>query len=268
MLPLYNAALWPFRLALPAWAWWRRRDPGGRTEWDERLVRRFPQLGPGAAWIHGASAGEARLVSALADAVARHRPALPLLVSATTPAGRRMLPAPPAVAAACFLPLDLPGLPARFLDAVRPAALALVETELWPNLLAAARARRLPVVVLNARLSPRRMRRYRGLSGLYRPALAGLARVGAQSAEDAARFIQLGTPAERVEITGNVKYDLPRPDVDPVELRRRFGLAAGRPVFVAGSTAPGEEEQVLEAFAAARRAAPELFLVLAPRHAA
>jgi len=122
------------------------------------------------------------------------------------------------------------------------------------------------VTVLNGRLSAAKMVRYRRWSGLYRPLLSGLARVGAQSAADAARFVELGVGDDAVEVTGNVKYDLPLPDVDVHELRTRIGLAAERPVWVAGSTREGEEEQILDAFRRLRAEHPELYLVLAPRH--
>jgi 3-deoxy-D-manno-octulosonic-acid transferase len=140
-----------------------------------------------------------------------------------------------------------------------------VETELWPNLLHAARAGGVRVVLLNGRLAGRKMDRYRWLSGLYRPLLEQMARVGAQSAEDAARFVELGAGRDRLAVTGNVKYDLPVPEVGAPELRRRLGLADERPVFVAGSTAAGEEEAVLEAFDGVRERLPDLLLVLAPR---
>jgi 3-deoxy-D-manno-octulosonic-acid transferase len=110
------------------------------------------------------------------------------------------------------------------------------------------------------------MASYRRLGRLYRPLLSGLYAVGARTEADARRFQELGVSADAIRITGNVKYDLPTPTVDPDGLRRRLGLAPDRPVFVAGSTAKGEDALVLEAFTIARSRHPELVLVLAPRH--
>lgn len=266
MLRLYNTALLPLRAGVEIWAGWASRDEGKRAEWAERRARRLPSVPPGGVWIHGASVGEARIVRGLAGGLRSNRPELPLAVSAYTTTGRAQLPEPPAVDAAFFVPLDFPGLPGRVLRALRPAALALVETELWPNLLHEAHAGDVPVVVVNGRLSPKRMNRYRRLSRLYRPLLERVALFGAQSDGDAQRFRELGAPPEAVVVTGNIKYDLPSPRTDPESMRRRLDLPRERPVFAAGSTAPNEEAMVLRAFAAARRDRPDLLLILAPRH--
>ena len=168
--------------------------------------------------------------------------------------------------AAFFVPLDFPGLATRVLDALRPVALVLVETELWPNLLHQAHAASVPVVLINGRLSPNRMNRYRRLSRLYRPVLERVAVLGAQSHGDAERLRELGARPEAVVVTGNIKYDLPLPRTDPESMRRRLELPRERAVFAAGSTAPTEEALVLRAFETARRNRPDLLLVLAPRH--
>jgi 3-deoxy-D-manno-octulosonic-acid transferase len=268
MLGLYNTALLPLRAAALVWAGVDRGSEARTREWGERRARVLPGLPPGGIWMHGASVGEARIVKSLAAAVRRRRPDVPLAVSAITRTGRGQLPGPPDVESAFFAPLDFTGLPGRVLDAVRPAALVLVETELWPNLLHEADARRVPVGLINGRLSAGRMSRYRRFGGLYRPLLERIARVGAQSAADAERFRELGVPAERLETTGNVKYDLPPPTADPAAVRERFGLAVDRPVLVAGSTGEGEEIAVLDAFAQMRERFPDLYLVLAPRYPA
>jgi len=266
MIGIYNLALLPLRALTEVWALGRGLDPRGRVEWAERLGRGRPGVRPGGVWLHGASVGEGRLVTTLAGALRQRDPAPPLAVSAVTATGRAGLPEPPEVDAAFFAPLDFRGPVRRVLHALRPGVLALVETELWPNLLRESERSGVAVVILNARLAPERMGRYHRLGRLYRPLLDGLARVGAQSDDDAERFRELGVPAEAVEVTGNLKYDLPAPDVDSEGLRQRFGLAAERPVLVAGSTAAGEEQPLLEACVELRRAHPDLLLVLAPRH--
>jgi 3-deoxy-D-manno-octulosonic-acid transferase len=222
------------------------------------MARRLPLVAPGGVWIHGSSVGEARIVAALARSLRGRDGALPLAASAFTRTGRAQLPAPPAVDAAFFLPLDFAGLPDRVLAAVRPRLLTIVETELWPNLIDAARCSGVAVALVNGRLSAERMARYRRLSGLYGPLVSGLVRVGAQSGDDAARFAELGVADADLVVTGNVKFDLAAPEVDEAALRAELGLAADRPVF--------EDPLVLDAFRAARAEHADLFLVLAPRH--
>jgi len=266
MMRLYNAALFPLRIALAAWAAFRIKSGSHAAEWSERLARCLPDAEPGGIWIHGASVGEVRIVGELARGLREARPTVPLSVSALTATGHGQLPRPPRVDAAFFLPLDFAGLPSRILQALRPRLLVIVETELWPNLLSEAQQAGIAVVTVNGRLSEHKMASYRRLKRLYRPLLSRLEAVGVRSDADARRFGELGVPADRIRVTGNVKYDLPTPVVDPDGLRRRLGLTPERPVFVAGSTAKGEDGQVLEAFSIARSRHPELLLVLAPRH--
>jgi 3-deoxy-D-manno-octulosonic-acid transferase len=266
MRMLYNAALLPARAASLVFGAWPRGTPEAELERDQRLARRLPAVRPGAIWIHGASVGEARLIGALARELRDRRPGLPLAVSAVTATGRAQLPRPPAVDAAFFLPLDFPSIQRRAFDAIRPSMIVLVETELWPNLLAEAERRRIPVVAVNGRLAPERVARYRWLSGLYGPLLRGLAAVGAAGLDDAQRFAAVGVSARSIEVTGNLKFDLPAPAGTGETLRARFGLDPIRPIVAAGSTGEGEDRLVLEAFGAARRDLPDLLLLLAPRH--
>jgi len=266
MLGLYNTIMLPLRPIASIWGALRSGGADGGLEWRERRARTLPRCDPGGLWLHGSSVGEAQLVGLLARRMRELRPELPLSASAFTPTGRRQLPAPPDVDAAFFAPLDFRGLPGRVLDGLRPRLLVLVETELWPNLIQEADARGIPVVMVNARLAPERMGRYRRLSGLYRPLLLRLAAVAAQSDEDADRFRALGLAPRAVSVSGNVKYDLPAPEGDAAALRRRFALDEARPVLVAGSTGVGEESAVLDAFRTLAGDRPDLYLILAPRH--
>jgi 3-deoxy-D-manno-octulosonic-acid transferase len=263
---LYNSAMRLLWLPVALWSTWQSRDPLRRLEWAERRARKLPVAPRRGVWIHGSSVGEARIVTSLSRALRRRRPDLPVVVSAFTRTGRTQLPAAPDVDAAFIMPLDFPGYPSRLFAALEPSVLALVETELWPNLVAEAEAAGVPVVIVNARLSSRRMDKYHRYAGLYRSVLRALTRVGAQSEPDASRFVELGLPRTAVEVTGNIKYDLPAAEADVMELRREFGIPADRPIFVAGSTGQDEEPQVLAAFVRARRDVEDLFLVLAPRH--
>ena len=265
MRRLYNILLLPLRGAIVAWGGLQLLG-ARREEWRERLARRLPPAIERGVWIHGSSVGEARITGELARALRRARPALPLAASAYTATGRGALPGAPDVDCAFFAPLDFAGFPARVLRALRPALLTLVETELWPNLLDEAERAGVRVAVVNGRLSADRMASYRRFSGIYRPLLARLGAVGAQTEADASRFRELGVAAEALRVTGNVKYDIPPPAVEPSAVRRTWGLAPAAPVFVAGSTADGEDGAALEAFAQARRERQDLLLVLAPRH--
>lgn len=217
-------------------------------------------------WFHAASAGE---VAGLAPILERlERGSVALVLTTTTLSGREAARALPCVAWAQLAPLDAWPFVARFIKALAPARLILAETELWPTTLILARRAGLSPALVNARMTDRSFSRYALASGLLAPALASLALVAAQSEEDAARFVLLGVPADRVKVTGNAKYD--RESAPAASASARAKVAAlgwnGDPLFVAGSTHPFEEEMVLAAFLAARAAAPGLRLVLAPRH--
>jgi len=266
MRMLYNAALLPVRAASVVFGVWPRGTPEAELARDQRLARRLPSVVPGSLWIHGASVGEARIIGALAKEIRRRRPGQPLAVSSVTTTGHAQLPKPPAIDAAFFLPLDFPSVQRRAFDVIAPSMIVLVETELWPNLLAEARRRRVPVVIVNGRLAPERLTRYRRLSGLYGPLLCGIDAIGAAGRDETARFLALGVSERAVHVLGNLKFDLPAPDDDPAVIRARSGLAPDRPVVVAGSTGDGEDRLVLDAFSTARRDVPDLLLLLAPRH--
>jgi 3-deoxy-D-manno-octulosonic-acid transferase len=268
MRTLYNAALFPVRAASYVFGAWPRGSPEAELERDQRLARRLPVVLPGGLWIHGASVGEARLVAALAGELRKRRPAQTILVSAVTATGRAQLPKPPAIDAAFFLPLDFAAVQRQAFDLLVPSMIVLVETELWPNLLAEAAARSIPVVAVNARLAPERLSRYRFLSGLYGPLLRGLAAIGVSGHDEVARFVSLGVAPEAVQVLGNLKFDLPAPADDGAGVRAGFGIDPQRPVVAAGSTGDGEDALVLDAFAAARRDVRDLLLILAPRHPA
>lgn len=256
---LYNAALTPFRVAT---ALGIGRDGG---PWEERAARRLPPSIAGGAWLHGASVGETGIVRALASEARRRLPGLPLAATCTSRTGRALLRNAPEFDAASLLPLDLPSCLRPFIRALSPGSLTLVETELWPNLLLASHRAGIPVSIVNARLDPAKQRRYDWLRPLYLPLVAPVARVGAQSDGDAGRFARLGVPESRIEVTGNVKFDLAATP-PPGASREAFGLAPSRPVVAAGSTGEGEDDPVLDAFVDARRDHPELYLILAPRH--
>ena len=215
-------------------------------------------------WLHAVSVGEVGVASTLLRALP---PAMPVVVTTVTPTGqtvaRRLLGAAGATEVT-YLPFDL-GLPVRrFLDAYTPRALVLVEGDLWPLVLERAKRRALPVVVVNGRVSDRGFARLRRLRRWVGPVLEPIDLFAVQTDRDRDRLLELGVAADKVHVTGNLKFESPEPPLLPeleAEVRR---LAAGRPVLVAGSTMNGEEEAVLDAFA--RVGATRALLVLAPRH--
>lgn len=256
----------PFVIAHEAWKALRHPEYRGRVGQRLGFVARTPR--PGAVWIHAVSVGEVQAAAGLVQALRRRRSDLPIVISTVTPTGAQRARALfRDDVQHCYLPLDLPGAVRRFLDRIDPQVAVILETEIWPTLYAALGRRGVPLVLGSARLSARSVERYRRLASLFRETLSRGIVIGAQSAADAERFRAVGAPAERVQVTGNIKYDLeiPQAQIDAGrELRRQWG--ASRPVWIAGSTHEGEEEAALAAHAIVRRQRPDALLVLVPRH--
>ncbi len=221
-----------------------------------------PRRAPGAVWIHAASVGEILAAARLVDELGALRH--PVVTSSVTPSGRDVMRQLRPALACHLAPLDHPWCVEAALARVRPAALVLVETELWPCWIAAAQRRGVPVALVSGRISDRSYVRYRRLAGLVRPTLSRLRAIGARSEADAERFRALGAHPERVSVTGDLKLEVdPEPAPVPPDLERVLG---GTPLVVAGSTHAGEEEAVLAALAEAERAGLAAALVVAPRH--
>lgn len=228
----------------------------------ERLGAQMP-LPPGAVWIHAASVGEILAAARLADrlrALGRE-----VFASSFTLSGRDVMRSTRPEVPCQLAPIDHPWCVGSALRRVQPAALVLVETELWPNWIAAAERRGIPVVLVSARVSDRSYPRYLRFGGVVRRTLQRLTAIGARTERDAERLRALGAEPSRISVTGDLKIDFDdeRRTLAP-ELRAAL---EGRRVFVAGSTHSGEERAVL---AALREASPDgdLGLVLAPRHVA
>lgn len=252
-------------LAFARLLWRSRRLPDYRRRWPQRLGF-APPGAPGGVWLHAVSVGEVNAALPLIDAVQRVHPDVPLLVTTTTPTGSQHLVARlDGRVSHCYLPYDLPGAVARFLKRQQPRLGIIMETELWPNLYAAAEAAGTPLLLANARLSPRSARGYARWPGLTRQTLARLAAVGAQTAADGERLFALGLPHERLTITGNLKFDATPADPNPgLALRERLGST--RPIWLAASTHDGEEAAALAAHRTVCARHPDAVLILAPRH--
>jgi len=261
---LYTLAL---RLAVPIAIlrlWWRgRREPGYRRHVAERFGRYALPATRRAIWVHAVSVGEARAAAPLVEALMRESPARPLLVTCMTSAGRETLEQVYGESAlAAYLPYDLPGAVRRFLDHFRPALGVLMETELWPNLLAECSDRGIPVLLANARMSAKSARGYARWRRLTRPAFRGLAAVCAQSEADAERLKALGVA--EVAVTGSLKFDVePEPALLAAGTTFREALG-GRSVLLLASTREGEEALLLDQLPPGARP----LMMVVPRHPA
>lgn len=259
---LYSLALYAILPLHLAKTWWRgRNEPGYRMHVGERLGHYRDAVERPILWVHAVSVGEARASAALVHALALDHPEYELLVTCTTAAGRDTLKALHGESVrVAWLPYDLPGAVRRFLEHFRPRLGVLVETEVWPNLLAACRGFGVPVLLANARMSEKSARGYGRWRGLARPAFASLAAACAQSEEDSKRLGGLGV--SRTLISGNMKFD-----TAPDEAKRAEGRAwrerLGRPVLLLASTREGEEAMLLGALPPWDG---NLLVVIVPRH--
>lgn len=218
--------------------------------------------GSGRVWVHGSSVGEAFAALRLVDSL--RAAGRSVFASTSTPTGRQAMRSVMPELPCAIAPFDHPWCVTSALSRVEPNLLALVETELWPSWIAAAKRRGVPVVVVSGRLSDRSFPRYRRLRRLLGPTLRRLDAVGARSDLDAARFVELGVPEERVWITGDLKLE-PSETVATLAMDLVRALSEV-PVIVAGSTHPGEEELAHQALIACEGAGLSAALVVAPRH--
>jgi 3-deoxy-D-manno-octulosonic-acid transferase len=272
VLLLYNLAVpWFFLLALPGWLVKMARRGGYGTGLLERIgIYRRPkgEEPRGVVAVQAVSVGEVGIATKLIRAWRKREPARCFLLAVGTATGRGMAETLEKEGVrVVYAPLDLPGLTGRFLKRFSPEQMVLIESEIWPNLLASARRRGIPVRLANARLSPRSERRYRMAAGLVAPLLGMIDRLGAQEPEDRTRWAGIGIDETRITVTGSVKFD-PAEAKTPAR-RAEFAamidaFGAGRPVVLAASTHAGEEAWIAKAV---RAAAPGALCVLVPRHA-
>jgi 3-deoxy-D-manno-octulosonic-acid transferase len=269
MRRLYSALIYcaaPFAFAMVLW-----RGLRDRSYW-QALGERFG-WGPSSSaapsiWLHAVSLGEMTAAAPLVRALQSRHPQSPLVLTTATPTGRaRARDLFGATTDVRFLPYDTPGAVARFLDRTRPRLAILMETELWPNLFRECERRRVPLVLASARLSAKSVARYKRFGGLFRGIFSANSLVAAQTLEDAGRFIAIGAPSARTHVVGNIKFDM---QLSREAIARggelRSSLGRERPVWIAGSTHAGEEEQVLEAHRQLQIGQPNALLLLVPRH--
>lgn len=253
--------------------WLRRRaargkEAPGRLE-ERRGIDGTPRPPGQLLWLHAASVGETASVLPVLSLLLDADEGLSIVfttgtVTAAQLLAQRLEPARRGRVMHRFVPLDVPGWARRFLEHWRPDAAAFVESEIWPNLLAACRARRIPVMLLNARMSDRSFARWRHMRGLARSLLREFASIQARGAADAERFRALG--AEQVDAPGDLKFAAPPLPVDWSELQRLQAQLAGHPVWLAASTHPGEEALICDVHRMLAETHPSLVTIIAPRH--
>jgi 3-deoxy-D-manno-octulosonic-acid transferase len=279
MIRLFYSVMW--WLAMPlvlGRLWWRgRQEPGYRQHLGERLGYYGPVPGPDRQFrrtimVHAVSVGETRAAEPLVDALLRAWPDCRILLTHMTPTGRAtgkaLFGKHGERVVQSFLPYDTGFMVGRFLRHFEPSICILMETEVWPNLIAGCARHGVPVALVNARLSERSLRRGQRFGGLMMEAARGITLAAAQTEADAARIASLGAP--KVAVTGSIKFDVVPPDAalqTGATLRSRF---PHRPVLLCASTREGEEALILDAWkalaAAPGNTPPGMLLLLVPRH--
>jgi 3-deoxy-D-manno-octulosonic-acid transferase len=263
-------------LSLPYWLYQILRHGKYRSGFVERLGRvpaRLRAAGEGSRaqrviWVHAVSVGEVLAVSGLVEQMRRKLPRHRVLVSTTTDTGQELARKRFGDENVFYFPMDFAFAIRPFLQALQPELVVLAETEFWPNFLRQAHASGARIAVVNARISDRSLPRYRRFRWALRRMLVHVDLFLAQTQEDSARLQSIGAVAERVQVTGNLKFDVSLPSPPPIveSLRRSLAAEGAGPVLVCGSTVEDEEPPLLKAFENLRVGHPRAVMILAPRH--
>ncbi|MBI3317932.1 MAG: 3-deoxy-D-manno-octulosonic acid transferase [Candidatus Omnitrophica bacterium] len=274
LLGIYQAALLFAGIPLLLWRWAQgKRTPGIRQRlglYDPKLLRALNRL-QYPVWIHLVSVGEVMAAKVLIEELRRRFPEKPWVITTVTPTGysvaRELLRG--GRDQLLYLPWDFGPVVRRAIEAIRPCLFLVFETELWPCLFHGLAARRVPIVLVNGRISPGAYRRYLLGRFFMRRVLAPVGLVITQSPQDARRYAALGAAKDRIAVTGNIKWDLQSPgngSPDSPSFREVLRLPPEAVLWTAGSTHPKEEKILLAAFLRLKSAHPALRLLIAPRH--
>ena len=256
-------------LSLPWWVLQMLRLGKYRSGLSERLgfvPARLKDAKPGCIWVHAVSVGEVLAVSRLIAELQQDQPDRQVFVSTTTATGQNLARQRFGENRVFFMPLDFGFAVRPYLKALKPHLLVLAETEFWPNLLHLAGKQGTTLAIVNARISDRSFPRYRRFRWFFGRVLANVDLFLAQTAEDAARLRAIGAATERVQVSGNLKFDIRPSARSSLVTGLRAAISKDSPVIVCGSTAEGEEEPLLAAFKAVQQQFPAAVMVLAPRH--
>lgn len=242
-----------------------------RTGWGEKFLGLVPRRDSQVpcAWIHAVSLGEVSLIASLVAEIRRRHPDWDIVISTTTLTGYSLARSRYAEYPVFYCPLDFSWAVRRALKRVRPSLLVLAELELWPNLITEARRSGTKVAIVNGRLSDRSFRGYHRFRPLVRRLLAQVDLVAAQNVLYGERFLGIGAPPDKLQVTGSLKFDgatTDRENPATVRLRELAGIRPTDTVFLAGSTQDPEERLALEAFRELAPAHPDLRLIIVPRH--
>lgn len=277
MRTLYNILfLLGFVLSSPYYFWrmWRRGN--WRLGFGERFANYDTKLKQALTnrqtlWLHAVSVGEVGLCTQLIKALEPRLPNAKIVVSTTTTTGMGELKKRlPTHVSKIYYPIDRRSYVARAQAVVHPSAIVLVEAEIWPNFIWRAKSQRIPLFLVNARISERSFRGYKRFGFLFRPLFAAFDGVGAQTEQDAERLREIGCRPEVVKVVGSMKFDAARSaeqrKLNVPGLLWQAGAKPGAPILVCGSTHDGEEALLGRLFLRLRAQIPDLFLVLVPRH--
>lgn len=257
-------------LALP-WAFYRLHKKGSitpayRERWAERCGKPGFKI-KNSIWIHAVSMGESIAALPLIERLLKDFPNQTILVTSMTPTGSAYIAKHLGDRVKhCYLPYDTPVFIRKFLLATQPKILLLIETELWPNLLRELSLKKIPIVLVNARLSERSYLKYQRFKTLSQQMLSYLTMTLAQTQEEAERFIDLGQPKDHIHVTGSLKFDLTLPDNIEEKAAVFKSQIQDRPVWIAASTHEGEESYLLDVHQHFLNAFPKGLLILVPRH--
>ena len=248
-------------------------EPGYRRQWWRRFALGMPsrvRSGDGLIWVHAVSVGELLAVAPLVERMLQEWPDKAVLITNTTPTGSEQTQKlfGDRVEHTWF-PFDTPLVTGAFLRHWSPQLVVMVETEIWPNVMASAREQGIPVALVNARLSARSARGYARLGDFTRETLKGFSLIAAQSKSDDRRFRRIGAEPDAMQVVGSIKFDIDlaarRGQLEVI--KRELGSdIQSRPLWAAASTHPGEEQLVIDAYQALRQRGIETRLLLAPRH--
>ena len=263
-------------LSLPYWLYQILRHGKYRNGLAERMGRvpeRLTATGTHSPrdrviWIHAVSLGEVLAVSGLVEQIRRNFPQSRVLISTTTDTGQALARNRFGEVKVFYFPMDFAFAIRPYLRVLQPELIVLAETEFWPNFLRLAHASGARIAVVNARISDRSWPNYRRFRWALRKMLANVDLFLAQTPQDSARLQSIGADAERVQVTGNLKFDINLPSSPPIveSLRQSLAAEGAGPVLVCGSTVEGEEPLLLKAFENLRVAHPRVVMILAPRH--
>jgi 3-deoxy-D-manno-octulosonic-acid transferase len=249
--------------------WWRgRQNPAYRQRWEERfgfVAADTPDQTNRPVWVHAVSVGESIAAIPLIRKLIAEKNAV-IVTTMTITGAERVNALFGTQITHYYLPYDLPGAVQRFVKRIKPRVGIIMETEVWPNLYACCAREKLPLLLVNARLSPKSAKHYSYFLPLFTPALQSLTHIAAQTQLDADRFLALGAKPETVSIMGNIKFDIEVPEKARTEGQQLRLAITERPVLIAASTHHPEEEIVLKAFAQIRQQIPTALLILVPRH--